>query len=89
MRVALICRDRPGALEVRKANRQAHLDYIAASGIVEMAGPLIENGEMAGSLLILSVEGLDEAKAWAAGDPYAVAGLFDNVTMNEWRKVIG
>ncbi|MFN6978904.1 MAG: YciI family protein [Gemmobacter sp.] len=89
MRVALICRDRPNALDVRKANRQAHLDYIAASGTVEMAGPLIENGEMAGSLLILSVESLAEAQAWAAGDPYAVAGLFDTVTMHEWRKVVG
>jgi uncharacterized protein YciI len=89
MRVALICRDRPGALEVRKANRQAHLDYIAASGVVEMAGPLIEGGEMAGSLLILAVDDVAAAEAWAAGDPYARAGLFDSVTIREWRKVIG
>ncbi len=89
MRVALICRDRPGALAVRKANRQAHLDYIAASGVVEMAGPLLDGGEMAGSLLILDVPDLAAAEAWAAGDPYAKAGLFDSVTIREWRKVIG
>lgn len=89
MRVALICRDRPGALELRKANRQAHLDYIAASGAVEMAGPLIEGGEMAGSLLILDVADVAAAEAWAAGDPYAKAGLFESVTIREWRKVIG
>lgn len=89
MRVALICRDRPGAFELRKANRQAHLDYIAASGVVEMAGPLIEGGEMAGSLLILDVPDLAAAEAWAAGDPYAKAGLFESVLIREWRKVIG
>ena len=89
MRVALICRDRPGALELRKANRQAHLDYIAASGAVEMAGPLIEGGEMAGSLLILDVADVAAAEAWAAGDPYAKAGLFESFTIREWRKVIG
>lgn len=89
MRVALICRDRPGAIELRKANRQAHLDYIAASGVVEMAGPLIEGGEMAGSLLILDVPDMAAAEAWAAGDPYAKAGLFESVLIREWRKVVG
>jgi uncharacterized protein YciI len=89
MRVAVICRDRPGAREVRLANRQAHLDYIAASGVVEMAGPLIEGGEMAGSLLILDVPDVPAAEAWAAGDPYARAGLFESVLIREWRKVIG
>jgi uncharacterized protein YciI len=89
MRVAVICRDRPGALEVRLANRQAHLDYIAASGVVEMAGPLIEGGEMAGSLLILDVPDVPAAEAWAAGDPYARAGLFESVLIREWRRVIG
>ena len=33
MRVALICIDKPEYLEVRKANREAHLAYIAASGL--------------------------------------------------------
>jgi uncharacterized protein YciI len=89
MRVALICRDRPGALAVRKANRQAHLDHIAASGVVEMAGPLLEAGEMAGSLIILNVPDLAAAEAWAAADPYAQAGLFESVTIREWLKVVG
>jgi uncharacterized protein YciI len=89
MRVALICRDRPGALETRLATRAAHLDYVAATGVVEMAGPLLEGGQMAGSLIILSVDTLAEAEAWAAADPYALAGLFAEVTIHEWKKVIG
>jgi uncharacterized protein YciI len=90
MRVALICRDRPGHLPVRVANRAAHLAHIEASGTVEMAGPLLdEEGQMCGSLIILEVVDLQAAKDWAAADPYALAGLFDSVTIQAWKKVIG
>ena len=42
MLVALIARDKAGALDVRKANREAHLEYLKASAaIVEQAGPLL------------------------------------------------
>ncbi len=90
MRVALICRDKPGALQTRLDNRQAHLDYIAATGAVEMAGPFLDaEGKMCGSLLILEVADRASAEAWAAGDPYAKAGLFAEVSLQEWKKVVG
>lgn len=90
MRVALICIDKPGHLHVRQENRPAHLAHIESSGVVEMAGPfLTEGGEMAGSLVILSVETLDQAQDWATNDPYAKAGLFQSVDIREWKKVIG
>lgn len=90
MRVALICIDKPGHLHVRQENRPAHLAHIEQSGVVEMAGPfLTEAGEMAGSLVILSVETLGQAQDWAANDPYAKAGLFQSVEIREWKKVIG
>ncbi len=90
MRVALICRDKPGALEIRLENRAAHLAHIEKSGIVEMAGPFLnETGTMCGSLIILQVGTLKDAEAWAAADPYAKAGLFAEVQLQEWKKVIG
>lgn len=90
MRVALTCIDKPGHLALRVENRSAHLQHINDSGIVEMAGPFLsETGEMCGSLVILNVETLDEAKAWAEADPYAKAGLFQSVDIREWKKVIG
>lgn len=90
MRVALICIDKPGHLHVRQENRPAHLDHINTSGVVEMAGPFLsETGEMVGSLVILNVEDLAAAQAWAANDPYAKAGLFQSVDIREWKKVIG
>jgi hypothetical protein len=90
MRFALICTDKADHLEVRKANRDAHLAHIAASGVVEMAGPFLnDKGEMSGSLVILEVGSRAEAEAWAAADPYAKAGLFAKVRIEEWKKVIG
>ena len=89
MRFAVICRDKPGHLETRVANRAAHLAYIEATGIVEMAGPFLEAGQMCGSLIILQADSLGAAQTWVAGDPYGKASLFDNVTVTEWKKVIG
>ncbi len=90
MRVALICTDKPDHLQTRLDNRTAHLGYIEATGVVEMAGPLLSpEGKMTGSLIILNVETLAQGQAWAASDPYAKAGLFSSVTVSEWKKVIG
>jgi uncharacterized protein YciI len=90
MRFALMAHDNTGALEVRMANRQAHLDYISATGVVEMAGPLLDpDGRMCGSLIVLDVADKSAADHWAANDPYAKAGLFARVDLVEWKKVIG
>lgn len=90
MRVALICIDKPNHLHIRQENRPAHLDHINSSGVVEMAGPFLnEAGEMTGSLVILNVDDLAAARDWAAKDPYAKAGLFQSVDIREWKKVIG
>ena len=89
MRVALICTDKPGHLQVRLDNRAAHLAHIEASGVVEMAGPFLNDGAMTGSLVVLNVETLAQAQAWADADPYARAELFSSVMISEWKKVIG
>ncbi len=86
---AVICRDKPGALQTRIDTREAHLGFIRDTGIVRMAGPLIENECMCGSLLILEADDLAAAQDWAANDPYKSAGLFDSVEVVEWKKVIG
>ncbi len=90
MLVALIARDKTGSLDTRMANRAAHLDYITQTGIVRQAGPLLDKEEqMIGSLLILEVEDMEAAMTWAAGDPYSKAGLFKDVELLPWKKVIG
>jgi hypothetical protein len=90
MLFALMAHDKPGALEIRKDNRTDHLTYIESTGIVSMAGPLLDDaGGMAGSLVILDVADMAAAQSWADNDPYAKAGLFDRVDLIQWKKVIG
>ncbi|MEM9393479.1 MAG: YciI family protein [Pseudomonadota bacterium] len=90
MLIALIAIDKPGALDIRKANREAHVAYLKDSGVVQQAGPFLSNtGDMCGSLIILDVEDMEAAQAFAARDPYGKAGLFDSVELRAWNKVIG
>lgn len=89
MLYAVICKDKPGHLQTRLDTRAAHLAYIEETGIVKMAGPFLANGEMCGSLVIVETDSIEAANAWAAGDPYAAAGLFESVSVTEWKKVIG
>lgn len=90
MKIALIARDKSGALETRKANREAHLAYIAETGVVEQAGPLLDaDGGMCGSLIVLNLEDMAAAQSWADNDPYAKAGLFSGVELVAWNRVIG
>ena len=86
---AVICRDKPGHLQTRIDTREAHLGFLKAHDIVRMAGPLIEEGEMRGSLLVVEADDLASARAWADQDPYKSAGLFEKVEIIEWKKVIG
>ena len=89
MLIVLMARDKPGALQTRLDTREAHLDYIKQTGVVSQAGPLLdEGGEMAGSLVVLDVADMAAAEGWAENDPYARAGLFAEVKLIAWKKVI-
>jgi hypothetical protein len=87
----LNCVDKPSALEVRMRAREAHLAYVGERiGQVKLGGPLLDdNGDMAGSLLILDVPDRAAAEAFAANDPYAKAGLFQRVEITPFRASIG
>ncbi|KAA2315477.1 YciI family protein [Pseudooceanicola sediminis] len=90
MPFALIARDKPDALDLRMANRAAHLAYVEETGVVMFGGPLLsDQGDMRGSLVVLDLPDRAAAEAWAAGDPYARAGLFEDVEISAWKKVVG
>lgn len=89
MLFAIICKDKAGAVQTRLDNRAKHLAYIEETGIVKIAGPFLENGTMTGSLVVVEAETMAAAQDWAANDPYAKAGLFEDVRISEWKKVVG
>lgn len=84
------CTDKKGHLQVRMDNRPAHIEYLKGYGDnLHAAGPTIDDeGNMNGSVVILDLESKAEAEAFAANDPYAKAGLFFQVTISTWKKVL-
>jgi len=89
MLIALIGRDKPGALQTRMDNRDAHVAYLKSTGVVSQAGPLLDADEqMIGSLVVLDVADMAAAQSWADNDPYAKADLFAKVELIPWKKVI-
>jgi uncharacterized protein YciI len=72
---SIVCKDKPGALPLRQANRPDHLAYLEGAGATLcLAGPLLDaEGQPEGSLLIVDVGDKAAAEAFAAADPYAKA----------------
>jgi uncharacterized protein YciI len=86
----LVCIDKPDSLPLRMATREAHFDYARRTGQVRLGGPFLDDaGGMAGSLIVLEADDLAAAEAWHASDPYAVAGLFEQVEIRPWRVTFG
>ncbi|RYF90743.1 MAG: YciI family protein [Caulobacteraceae bacterium] len=84
------CLDKEGGLPLRMATREAHLAYIAAHReMVKLAGPFLVEGEMAGSMLVVEAETLAEVEAFANGDPYKLAGLFETTFVRAWKVTLG
>lgn len=87
----LICRDLPGALELRMATREAHFAWMKdKQGMVKRAGPILNDaGAMIGSLFFMEAESVDAVRAFNAEDPYSRAGLFHSVEILPWRQTFG
>jgi uncharacterized protein len=90
MLFAFICTDKPGHLQTRMDNRPAHLAWLESLGsATKAAGPFLgPDGKSSGTLIIMAAEDLDAARALAADDPYAKAGLFTSVDIRPWNWLI-
>jgi uncharacterized protein YciI len=85
------CVDKPGHLDVRKANREDHLAYIKGgfADRIVAAGPTLDPDleGMNGSVFIIEFDSIEDAREFAANDPYAKAGLFESVVIRPFKKV--
>lgn len=90
MLFALICTDKPDHLQVRMDNRPAHVAFLEGLGeAMKGAGPFLDSDEKPnGSLVLIEAEDQAAAVAIAAQDPYAKAGLFENVDIRPWNWVL-
>ena len=89
MYFAIHCIDKPGSGSLRAATRPDHLAYLdAVADRILAGGPLLGlDGQPMGSLLIVDFADRKAAYDFAAGDPYAQAGLFASTAVTAWRKV--
>ena len=91
MLFAFTCKDKPGHLNVRMETRSAHVEHLNklnAEGTLKMAGPFLDaEGKPNGSLVIVSAETIEAARAIADSDPYAKAGLFESVEVRPFNWV--
>ncbi len=87
---AILCFDKPGAGALRAATRPSHLEYLERiTDTVVVCGPMIDSdGGPVGSIILAAFPDRAAAEAFAEGDPYAEAGLFEKVVVNEWRQVL-
>jgi uncharacterized protein YciI len=95
----MICsEDVPDSLALRKQVREQHLarlQQLKAENRLLIAGPLpavdLEDPAEAGftgSLVVAEFASLEQAKAWAAADPYLAAGVYANSVVKPFKKVL-
>ena len=89
MLFAIVCADRPGALETRMSNRPQHLEWLEShvAELVSAGAVLDTEGKPCGSLLVIEAADRAAAEAFAAADPYARAGLFESTVIRPHRLV--
>lgn len=95
---AIVGRDHPESLARRAASRDAHLARLEAlreQGRLLLAGPFpaIDSEDPgpaghAGSLVVAEFRDLEEARAWAAEDPYVAANVYERVDVHPFRRVL-
>ncbi|MGD2137344.1 MAG: YciI family protein [Gammaproteobacteria bacterium] len=98
MLYAIISTDRNGSLDARRQARPQHLQRLQTlldNGRLVLAGPhpAIDSGDpgdagFSGSLVVAEFPSLEEARTWADADPYVSAGVYENVSVKPFRKVL-
>lgn len=98
MLYAIIATDAPDSLENRMATRPAHLarlEQLKNEGRLVLAGPhpAIDSNDpgtagFTGSLVVAEFESQQAAEQWAAADPYRDAGVYADVVVKPFKKVL-
>ncbi|SEA10533.1 hypothetical protein SAMN05660964_00919 [Thiothrix caldifontis] len=98
MLYVIIGEDVENSLAQRLAARPAHLERLHAlrdAGHLLVAGPnpAIDSNDpgeagFSGSVIIAEFDSLEAAQRWADADPYKAAGVYQQVTVKPFKKVL-
>ncbi len=98
MLYSIVATDHPASLEKRLGARPDHvarLTELRDQGRLILAGPnpAIDSEDpgdagFSGSIIIAEFESLDAAQAWADADPYVAAGVYAEVSVKPFKRVL-
>lgn len=90
MHFAIQCILAENVNEKRLALRPAHLKYLEANKErIFCGGPTVDRkGQPETMLIILNAAELSSAEAFIQAEPYNQAGVFDQITIRQWRQVL-
>lgn len=98
MYYVIYAKDKPESLPKRLQARPQHLARLEAlkdSGNLLVAGPMpaIDSNDpgeagFTGSVIIAEFDSLEDAKQWAAQDPYLDSGVYDSVEVSPFKYVL-
>ncbi len=98
MLYAIISEDVPNSLETRLKTRPAHLErleMLKSQGRLVLAGPhpAIDASDpgtagFTGSLVVAEFPSLEDAQAWIEADPYNEAGVYAEIMVKPFKKVL-
>ena len=86
------CRDKPGASEMRRALLKDHWAYMSRyiPAMIARGPTMSADGKvMTGSMHIVDLPDTDAAWAFAHEDPFAKAGLFEEMIVRRYHNVLG
>lgn len=95
---AIMSEDIHDTLAKRLATRPDHvarLTALVSEGRLLIAGPhpAVDSSDpgpagFTGSLVVAEFDSLEDARAWAGEDPYIAAGVYGNVTVKPFNRVL-
>jgi uncharacterized protein YciI len=98
MLYAIISQDVANSLERRKSAREQHIERLLElkrRGRLVLAGPYpaIDSEDpgpagFTGSLIVAEFDSLEAATDWADSDPYVGAGVYEEVRVKPFKKVL-
>jgi uncharacterized protein len=90
MRFAIQCVLGENVNEKRLALRPTHLKYLEAhKEHIFCGGPTVDQkGQPEMMLIILNAPDLPSAEAFIQAEPYNHSGVFERITIREWRQVL-
>ena len=83
------CLDKPGMVETRLANYEAHKTYLGTGPIdIIISGPLVQDDgvTMIGSFFLVQAETRAEVEKFNAEDPFQAAGIWQQVQIHPFLK---